>query len=106
MTDAVKGKSKADAHRLFERFHKMVTARPGDPVDASLGKLSVLSGVSEFPVRVKCASLAWHTLEAALEREQETVSLERRSCPRTLPGPPPRRRPAGSFPFGPHPAPA
>ena len=76
MTDAVKGKSKADAHRLFERFHKMVTARPGDPVDTSLGKLAVLSGVCEFPVRVKCASLAWHTLEAALERKQETVSLE------------------------------
>jgi nitrogen fixation NifU-like protein len=54
----------------------MVTARPGDPVDGSLGKLAVLSGVCEFPVRVKCASLAWHTLEAALERKQETVSLE------------------------------
>jgi len=76
MTDAVKGKSKADAHRLFETFHKMVTARPGDPVDASLGKLAVLSGVCEFPVRVKCASLPWHALEAALERKQETVSLE------------------------------
>ncbi|HLQ41497.1 MAG TPA: SUF system NifU family Fe-S cluster assembly protein [Thermoplasmata archaeon] len=76
MTDAVKGKSKAEAHGLFERFHKMVTARPGEPVDSSLGKLAVLSGVCEFPVRVKCASLAWHTLEAALERKQETVSLE------------------------------
>ncbi|HYR81300.1 MAG TPA: SUF system NifU family Fe-S cluster assembly protein [Thermoplasmata archaeon] len=76
MTDAVKGKSKSEAHGLFERFHKMVTARPGDPVDTSLGKLAVLSGVCEFPVRVKCASLAWHTLEAALERKQETVSLE------------------------------
>jgi nitrogen fixation protein NifU and related proteins len=76
MTDAVKGRSKAEATRLFQKFHKMVTGRPGDPVDASLGKLAVLSGVCEFPVRVKCASLPWHTLEAALERKQETVSLE------------------------------
>lgn len=76
MTDAVKGKSKAEATNLFQRFRKMVTGRPGDPVDSSLGKLAVLSGVCEFPVRVKCASLPWHTLEAALERKQETVSLE------------------------------
>ena len=76
MTDAVKSKSKAEATRLFERFRKMVTGRPGDPIDASLGKLAVLSGVCEFPVRVKCASLPWHTLEAALEAKQETVSLE------------------------------
>ena len=76
MTDAVKGKSKAEATRLFERFRKMVTGRPGDPIDASLGKLAVLSGVCEFPVRVTCASLPWHTLQAALEAKQETVSLE------------------------------
>ncbi len=77
MTDAVKGKSRDQARVLFEKFHAMVTGRPGDPVDApALGKLAVLSGVCEFPVRVKCASLAWHTLEAALERKQETVSLE------------------------------
>jgi len=76
MTDAVKGKSTAEAHALFQRFRKMVTARPDDSVDASLGKLAVLSGVCEFPVRVKCASLPWHTLEAALEAKTETVSLE------------------------------
>jgi len=77
MTDAVKGKSKSQAHSLFESFHKMVTGRPGDPVDAgSLGKLAVLSGVSEFPVRVKCASLPWHTLEAALQEKKEVISLE------------------------------
>jgi len=77
MTDAVKGKSKTQAHELFQKFHTMVTARPGDPVDtASLGKLAVLSGVCEFPVRVKCASLPWHTLEAALQQKKETVSLE------------------------------
>ena len=77
MTDAVKGKFKAQAHELFQKFHTMVTGRPGDPVDtSSLGKLAVLSGVCEFPVRVKCASLPWHTLEAALESKKETVSLE------------------------------
>lgn len=77
MTDAVKGKSKVVANGLFQKFHKMVTGRPGDPVDTeSLGKLAVLSGVCEFPVRVKCASLPWHTLQAALEAKQETVSLE------------------------------
>lgn len=77
MTDAVKGKSRAQAKELFEKFHKMVTGRPGDAVDtASLGKLAVLSGVCEFPVRVKCASLPWHTLEAALASKKEIVSLE------------------------------
>lgn len=77
MTDAIKGKTKEQAQGLFEKFHKMVTGHPGDPVDTeSLGKLAVLSGVCEFPVRVKCASLAWHTLEAALEAKKETVSLE------------------------------
>ena len=77
MTDAVKGKTKAQAHELFEKFRRMVTGRPGDPVDTpSLGKLAVLSGVCEFPVRVKCASLPWHTLEAAIEAKKEIVSLE------------------------------
>jgi nitrogen fixation protein NifU and related proteins len=77
MTDAVKGKSRAQAHALFETFHRMVTGKPGEPVNtAALGKLAVLSGVSEFPVRVKCASLPWHTLEAALESKKEIVSLE------------------------------
>jgi len=77
MTDAVKGKTKAQAHELFEKFRRMVTGRPGDPVDTpSLGKLAVLSGVCEFPVRVKCASLPWHTLEAAIAAKKEIVSLE------------------------------
>jgi nitrogen fixation NifU-like protein len=71
MTDAIKGRSVADARALFERFHTVVTTPPDQPVE-DLGKLSVLSGVREFPVRVKCASLAWHTLKAALEREQRT----------------------------------
>jgi nitrogen fixation NifU-like protein len=68
MTDAVKGKSVAEAGALFERFHRMVTTPPDQSVE-DLGKLSVLAGVREFPVRVKCASLAWHTMKAALERK-------------------------------------
>ncbi|MCY1016685.1 MULTISPECIES: Fe-S cluster assembly sulfur transfer protein SufU [Pyxidicoccus] len=76
MTGAVKDKTRAEAEALFERVHKLVTEGPeGVDVDA-LGKLAVLSGVSEFPARVKCASLAWHTLRAALEGRGEAVSTE------------------------------
>jgi nitrogen fixation NifU-like protein len=71
MTDAVKGKSVAEAEALFERFHRMVTTPPEQPVE-DLGKLSALAGVREFPVRVKCASLAWHTLKAARANQQRT----------------------------------
>ena len=71
MTDSIKGRNVEEVRRLFERFHRMVTTPPGQDVE-DLGKLSVLAGVREFPVRVKCASLAWHTLKAALEREQLT----------------------------------
>jgi nitrogen fixation protein NifU and related proteins len=71
MTDAVKGRTVDEARALFERFHHVVTTPPDQPVE-DLGKLSVLAGVREFPVRVKCASLAWHTLKAALEREERT----------------------------------
>ena len=74
MTDAVKGHTVGEARELFERFHNVVTTPPDQPVE-DLGKLSVLAGVREFPVRVKCASLAWHTLKAALGREQR-VSTE------------------------------
>jgi nitrogen fixation NifU-like protein len=70
MTDAVKGHTVGEARELFERFRHVVTTPPDQPVE-DLGKLSVLAGVREFPVRVKCASLAWHTLKAALEREQQ-----------------------------------
>ncbi len=73
MTDAVRGKSRAEANSLFERFHKLVT---GGGNGAGLGKLEAFGGVSEFPVRVKCASLAWHTLKAALEGTSETISTE------------------------------
>lgn len=67
MTQAVKGKSREEALELFDRFHRLVTGTlpPDTPRDA-LGKLAVFGGVSEFPIRVKCASLAWHTLKAAL----------------------------------------
>ena len=73
MTDAVKGRSLVEARDLFERFHRMVTTPPDRSVE-DLGKLSVLAGVREFPVRVKCASLAWHTLKAALDREERTTT--------------------------------
>jgi nitrogen fixation protein NifU and related proteins len=71
MTDAVKGRTVAEADELFQRFHRVVTTPPDQPVE-DLGKLSVLSGVREFPVRVKCASLAWHTLRAAIEHHDKT----------------------------------
>jgi nitrogen fixation NifU-like protein len=74
MTDSVKGRSLGDIRALFERFHRMVTTPPDEKVE-DLGKLSVLAGVREFPVRVKCATLPWHTLKAALEREAR-VSTE------------------------------
>jgi nitrogen fixation NifU-like protein len=83
MTASLKGKTRAEAVALFQKFHQMVTGRrpsPGDqdaaPDPLELGKLAVFSGVSEFPVRVKCASLAWHTMQAALEGRGETVSTE------------------------------
>jgi len=74
MTDRLKGATVAEARDLFERFHRMVTTSSTEPVE-ELGKLSALAGVREFPVRVKCASLAWHTLKAAMDRE-EKVSTE------------------------------
>ena len=75
MTQSVKGKSKQDAEKLFSEFHKLVTGQANGN-HADLGKLAAFSGVSEFPVRVKCASLAWHTLRAALEGKQDAVSTE------------------------------
>ncbi|HLJ25862.1 MAG TPA: SUF system NifU family Fe-S cluster assembly protein [Candidatus Angelobacter sp.] len=76
MTQSVKGKSKAEAEELFDRFHKLVTGQLPDGNQTELGKLSVFAGVSEFPVRVKCATLAWHTLRAALEGQQSPASTE------------------------------
>jgi nitrogen fixation NifU-like protein len=77
MTQGVKGKTKMEAEQLFDQFHKLVTGQaPENGNRAELGKLSVFSGVSEFPVRVKCATLAWHALHAAMQGKQETVSTE------------------------------
>ncbi len=73
MTEALKGKTEEEAERLFEGFHGMV-AGSGHSID--LGKLEVLSGVREFPARVKCATLAWHTLSAALKNTGQPVSTE------------------------------
>ena len=74
ITDVVKGRSVAEVSAMFERFHRMVTTPPEQPVE-DMGKLSCLAGVREFPVRVKCASLPWHTMHAALNN-QETTSTE------------------------------
>jgi nitrogen fixation NifU-like protein len=75
MTQSVRGKSKQEAEKLFSEFHKLVTGQANGN-HADVGKLAVFSGVSEFPVRVKCATLAWHTLHAALEGKQDAVSTE------------------------------
>lgn len=77
MTAEVKGKTLAEAEELFGRFREMVTsARDAEIDEEAVGKLAVFSGVREFPVRVKCATLAWHTLHAALEGEGQPVSTE------------------------------
>ena len=76
MSSTVKGKSKAEAEKLFDVFHKLVTGETGGPSAADLGRLAAFSGVSEFPARVKCATLAWHTLRTALEGKDNQVSTE------------------------------
>ena len=76
MRSLVKGKTVGEAEKLFEGFHELVTGRGGKGQSGSLGKLEVFAGVSDYPARVKCASLAWHTLNAALDGRNETVSTE------------------------------
>ncbi|MFO1519147.1 MAG: SUF system NifU family Fe-S cluster assembly protein [bacterium] len=76
MTSSLKGKTQAEAQNLFEKFHHMVTGAPHTPVPEGLGKLAVFSGVCEFPSRVKCASLAWHTMRAAFEGKMDPVKTE------------------------------
>jgi nitrogen fixation NifU-like protein len=76
MTSSVKGKTIKEAEELFSRFHKLVTEGPAAVQLSELGKLAALSGVCEFPTRVKCASLVWHTMKNALEGEREVVSTE------------------------------
>ena len=76
MTDAVKGKTVTEARWLFDEFHRMVTERDAAVDAGMLGKLAVLSGVRDYPIRVKCASLAWHTLCAAFNDVHQPVSTE------------------------------
>jgi nitrogen fixation NifU-like protein len=76
MTDALKGKTLAQANELFEKFHHLVTGPATEPESEELGKLAVLGGVREYPMRVKCAILAWHTLKAAMQAEHDVVSTE------------------------------
>jgi len=77
MTSILKGKTVQEAEQLFEKFHSLVTGKLGDNPDIDdLGKLAVFAGVQEFPVRVKCASLSWHTMMNALKGNQEKVTTE------------------------------
>ena len=77
MTDALKGKPAEAAKDLFERFHQVVTGDAATTVDdADIGKLVVFAGVREFPMRVKCATLAWHTMRSALDNDQTPVTTE------------------------------
>ena len=77
MTESLKGKTRAEAEAIFRRFHELVTGEADAAAETEgLGKLAVFSGVREFPLRVKCATLAWHTLKSALENVEETVSTE------------------------------
>jgi len=75
LTQVIKGKTRAEAQKLFDKFLQLVKGE-GNGNQAELGKLAVFSGVCEFPVRVKCATLVWHTLQAALEGKQEAISTE------------------------------
>ena len=74
MTETLVGKTVTEAHEIFERFHHMLTQ--DDAVPSTMDKLSVLSGVRVFPARVKCATLAWHTVEAALKKDATMVTTE------------------------------
>jgi nitrogen fixation NifU-like protein len=76
LTEAVKGKTLPEVHSLFESVHELLTQHDADVDVGKLGKLAALSGVREFPARVKCASLCWHTLNAALESKADPVSTE------------------------------
>ena len=76
MTDAMKGKTTAEAVTIFNQFHELVTATKADPDIEKFGKLAALAGVRDYPTRVKCATLCWHTLHAALTGDQATVTTE------------------------------
>lgn len=77
MTEFVKGKTREEVEKTFQRFHEIVAGNPSEKVEApDLGKLAVFQGVREYPVRVKCATLAWHTLRAALDEKEAVASTE------------------------------
>ena len=76
MTAALKDKTEAEAHELFTNVHRMLTGESAQPGDEKVGKLAILSGVCKFPARVKCASLAWHTVNSALKGSEEVASTE------------------------------
>jgi nitrogen fixation NifU-like protein len=84
MTTLVKGKSREEAEVIFDRFHQLVMGKLPESEHASLGSLRALGGVSKFPLRVKCASLAWHALHSALESGAGEVSTEQEG-PESLP---------------------
>lgn len=77
MTSIIKGKTEDEAKKIFEKFHELITGKLGDDFNTDdLGKLAVFAGIREFPMRVKCASLAWHTMISALKDGQKFVSTE------------------------------
>lgn len=76
MTQSVKGKTITEAGEMFEDFRRLVTGRNGNEKHNALGKLEAFAGVAEFPTRVKCATLAWHTLQAALHGDRATITTE------------------------------
>lgn len=76
MTQSLKGKTLQEAEKMFHSFHDLVTGQNRDENQTDIGKLKVFAGVSEFPARVKCATLAWHTLQAALHGDSASVTTE------------------------------
>jgi nitrogen fixation NifU-like protein len=83
MTTAIKGQERAEAVELFEKFHNMITGKLPDGEREKMGSLAALGGVSKFPIRVKCASLAWHALRSALEGNGAEVTTEHEGPPQT-----------------------
>src|SRR5688572_14040728 len=83
MTSSVKGKTVAETLQLFDRFHQMITGKLTESERAAMGSLASLGGVSKFPIRVKCASLAWHALKSALEGSGAEISTEHVGPPQT-----------------------
>jgi nitrogen fixation protein NifU and related proteins len=83
MTSAVKGKTVGETMVLFDRFHQMITGKLAGGERDTMGSLAALGGVSRFPIRVKCASLAWHAMKAALEGKGDAVSTEHEGPPQT-----------------------